>query len=115
MIDPVRLLEDIGYRLSPVASDLRVFQADKGEVSFYVIDSVYEFDFLNEEALVYLLASEKPVLVHVPLNAPYEEYLASFQSFAGFPVSFFIQGRDDEELLTRQSMMNRLQQMGMEK
>lgn len=114
MITPHELLEELGYEVSPHESDLSVSQVRKANKVLYLIDSRYEFDYVNEEAIVYLLSSEQPVLVHVPLHAPYEEYLASFERFEGFPVYFFVQGRDDGYELTKQSLLIRLQAMGME-
>lgn len=114
MIDPTHLLEGLGYRIEEYPSDLTVYDVQKAEKTFYLIDSRYEFDYINEQAIVYLLASVKPVLIHVPLSAPYEEYLASFETFTGFPVSFFVQGGDDGKAATKQSLLQRLTFMGME-
>lgn len=114
MIDPKDLLTELGYQSVAVESDLAVFEMSKNNKRFYLIDSSYEFDYLNEEAIVYLLASELPVLVHVPLRAPYEEYLASFESFSDWPIQFFLQGPDDGDELTRKSLMKRLQLLKME-
>lgn len=114
MIDPKHWLAELGYRLSAYPADLTVYQATKGVCCFFYIDSQYEFDYLNEEAVVYLLASQQPVLIHVPLHARYEEYRASFSAFSGWPVQFFIQGEGDDEQLSRQLFVSRLQDLGLE-
>lgn len=113
MISPVDLLRDFGYQVQPLDLPLTVYQVTAQDQRFYLVDSGYEFDYLNEEAVIYLLASEQPVLVHVPLLAAYEEYRASFETFQGFNVSFFIQGLDDGLELTRQALQARLKHMGM--
>lgn len=114
MIQATSLLEELGYELTPQVNDLSVYQVTRGHDTFYLIDSQYEFDFLNEEANVFLLASDHPVLVHVPLHVSYEEYLESFRRFSDWPVYFFVQGRDDGYDLTRQSLLTRLRVMGLE-
>ena len=114
MMDPKHWLADLGYQLSPYPADLTVYQASKGASGFFYIDSQYEFDYLNEEAVVYLLASQLPVLIHVPLYARYEEYRASFAGFSGWPVEFFVQGEGDDEQLSRQLFVSRLQDLGLE-
>lgn len=112
MIDPKDMLAALGYELEEVSSDLTVYNVTKDDRSLYLIDSSYEFDYINEEALVYLLCSEKPVLIHVPLRVKYEEYLASFEGFTGFPVQFFIQSKDDTEKLAYQLLKKRLTLLG---
>lgn len=114
MIQATSLLEELGYELTPQVNDLSVYQVTRGHDTFYLIDSQYEFDFLNEEATVFLLASDHPVLVHVPLHVSYEEYLESFRGFSDWPVYFFVQARDDGYDLTRQSLLTRLRVMGLE-
>ncbi|HHT20281.1 MAG TPA: hypothetical protein GXZ74_02425 [Tissierellia bacterium] len=112
MIDPKQMLERLGYQLEDVSKELIVYEATKDGRSLYLVDSRYEFDYINEEALIYLLASSRPVLIHVPLRIRYEEYLASFESFRGCPIQFFIQDRDDTEKLAYELLKKRLTLLG---
>lgn len=97
MSDFRELLEARGFRLEKLDHALQVYQVE-GDADFFLVDSAYELDYVNEEALLYMLSAEKPVLVHVPLMLPFEEYLESFKPYEGLPIHFLIHGPEDGAL-----------------
>lgn len=97
MTDIKAWLEARGFRLIPEDYPLPVYRVE-GELNFYLIDSAYEFDYVNEEAVLYMLSTEQAVLVHVPLLVNYEEYLESFRPYEGLPIHFLLQAAEDGPL-----------------
>lgn len=97
MTDLTKRLQARGYRLEKQDHALQVYHVE-GSADFFLVESAYEFDYVNEEALLYMLSAQQPVLVHVPLLTDYEEYVESFRRYEGFPVYFLLHAAQDGEL-----------------
>lgn len=92
-----QILEQRGFSLQKQDLPLTVY-AVEGDTQFWLIDSAYEFDYMNEEAVLYMLSADKPVLIHVPLMTAYEEYLDTFTRYEGMPIHFLLHDAQDGEL-----------------